>query len=42
MACGAGVEDGPILDGTDVEINGAEQGSGGESILVGGGRATIG
>ena len=40
MAGGAGVEDGPILDGIRVELHGAEQGFSGKSIILGGGRTT--
>jgi hypothetical protein len=42
MAGGARVEDGAILDGVHVQVNGAKQGSGGKIIIVGGGRAMWG
>ena len=36
MAGGARVEDCPILDGVDVQIDGAKQGCSGKSVIVGG------
>ena len=40
IAGGAGVKDGPILDGVHVELHGAKQGFSGKSIILGGGQTT--